>query len=222
MLPEISHRCPTCGAAVRTGAHFCPQCGARVGVADTQRAETTDKAAPLQAAPEINDGRASNGDELLFEEEWKRFESNMRAPAAKASRETDAEAERRSQAANVERQRSVEPLALKTETPEEPAARSQAAPQKAQEARFDMSKDEARATDLNTSNRAANRAGAGERGGRAAAVREGLRPRVEKVREASIVMLEEASDDSGLRFILVAVVLFILFLLFLFLHTFLT
>lgn len=27
MLPEISRRCLTCGAAVRAGSRFCPQCG---------------------------------------------------------------------------------------------------------------------------------------------------------------------------------------------------
>ncbi|MCA1620987.1 MAG: zinc-ribbon domain-containing protein [Acidobacteria bacterium] len=31
MLPEISRRCRSCGAAVRAGARFCPQCGAVMG-----------------------------------------------------------------------------------------------------------------------------------------------------------------------------------------------
>jgi hypothetical protein len=52
-------------------------------------------------------------------------------------------------------------------------------------------------------------------------MRENLLPRVEKMREASIVVLEEASDDSGIRFVLIAVVLFLLFLLFLFISSFL-
>jgi hypothetical protein len=46
-------------------------------------------------------------------------------------------------------------------------------------------------------------------------VGENLRPRVEKLREASIVMFDEASDDPGLRFVIIAVALFLLFLLFL-------
>lgn len=50
---------------------------------------------------------------------------------------------------------------------------------------------------------------------RAADVSGSLRPRVEKVREASISVFDEASDDPGLRFVLIAVVLFVLFLLFL-------
>lgn len=48
-------------------------------------------------------------------------------------------------------------------------------------------------------------------------VRESLRPRVEKVRDEALVVLEESPDDSGLRFILIAVGLFLVFLLFLFL-----
>lgn len=51
-------------------------------------------------------------------------------------------------------------------------------------------------------------------------VEENLRPRVEKLREASIVMLDEAPNDSGLRFILIGVALFLLFLLFLYVSTF--
>ena len=40
-----------------------------------------------------------------------------------------------------------------------------------------------------------------------------FRPRVEKLREASTIVFDEASDDPGLRFVIVAVVLFMLFLL---------
>ncbi len=50
---------------------------------------------------------------------------------------------------------------------------------------------------------------------RAAVVGENLRPHVERLRDASIVVIDEASDDPGLRFVLVALLLFGLFLLFL-------
>jgi hypothetical protein len=46
-----------------------------------------------------------------------------------------------------------------------------------------------------------------------ASVGENLRPRVEKLREASTVVFDEATDDPGLRFIIIAVVLFLIFLL---------
>jgi hypothetical protein len=59
---------------------------------------------------------------------------------------------------------------------------------------------------------------AGERGRRAAAVKESLRPRVERVRDASMGVLEDAAEDSGLRFVLIAVALFAVFLFFLFIN----
>ena len=45
-----------------------------------------------------------------------------------------------------------------------------------------------------------------------ASVGENLRPRVEKLREASTVVFDEASDDPGLRFVLIAALLFLVFL----------
>jgi hypothetical protein len=45
-----------------------------------------------------------------------------------------------------------------------------------------------------------------------------IAPRVEKLRQASNVMLEEASYDSSLRFVLVAVAIFLLSLLILLLN----
>jgi cobalamin biosynthesis Mg chelatase CobN len=47
---------------------------------------------------------------------------------------------------------------------------------------------------------------------RAASVGENLRPRVEKLREASTVVFDEASDDPGLRFVIIAALLFLVFL----------
>nr|MDQ5836850.1 hypothetical protein [Acidobacteriota bacterium] len=55
--------------------------------------------------------------------------------------------------------------------------------------------------------------------GRGARVREGTRARVGKMRDEALVVLEEAPDDSGLRFVIAAVALFALFLFLLFLST---
>jgi hypothetical protein len=50
-----------------------------------------------------------------------------------------------------------------------------------------------------------------------AGVGDSLRPRVGRLRERSVVVLDEAADDPGLRFVLVAVALFVVaFLLFVF------
>jgi hypothetical protein len=48
------------------------------------------------------------------------------------------------------------------------------------------------------------------------AVEENLLPRVEKLRQASTVVFDEAAYDPSLRFILIAVALFIIFLVILF------
>ena len=53
----------------------------------------------------------------------------------------------------------------------------------------------------------------GARFERAAGVRARAGERVERLREASIVVLDEAQDDPALRFVLVAAALFVLFLL---------
>jgi hypothetical protein len=53
----------------------------------------------------------------------------------------------------------------------------------------------------------------------AARVKETVMPRVERMRDEALVRMEETPDDSGLRFVVIAVVLFGLFLLFLFLST---
>jgi hypothetical protein len=54
-----------------------------------------------------------------------------------------------------------------------------------------------------------------------AVVEENLRPRVEKWRDASVGMLDDASEDSGLRFVIIALAMFFLFLLFLVVGNFL-
>jgi hypothetical protein len=46
-----------------------------------------------------------------------------------------------------------------------------------------------------------------------AGVGESLRPRAQKLRERSVVVLDEAADDPGLRFVLVAALLFVVALL---------
>jgi hypothetical protein len=62
--------------------------------------------------------------------------------------------------------------------------------------------------------------------GRVARVRENTRARVEntklrvgKMRDEALVVLEETPDDSGLRFVAVAVAVFLLFVIFLFFST---
>lgn len=46
-------------------------------------------------------------------------------------------------------------------------------------------------------------------------VKQSLKPRVEKMREDALIVLDETPDDAGLRFVIIAAVLFILFVVFL-------
>ena len=68
-----------------------------------------------------------------------------------------------------------------------------------------------------TNARTENPAGGGRRVGRQPLYAEnednGLLPRVEKFRQASVDMLDEAAEDPSLRFVLVSVMLFLCFLL---------
>ena len=124
--PEISRRCPSCGASLRGHALFCPQCGQ-----------------PLPQSKEIpkptEDGPASAS----------AIDVNKRDP----------------QVPNAE------------------------------------------ATARQTARRKIQRATTAARD----ALEDNVRPRVEKIRNASSFVLEEASDDPSLRFVLVAGALFLLF-----------
>jgi hypothetical protein len=53
------------------------------------------------------------------------------------------------------------------------------------------------------------------------AVKDGLLPKVEKIRSASHAMLDEAADDPSFRFLLVAAAIFIVFVILLFISNFL-
>src|SRR4051812_32536378 len=72
MLPEISRRCVSCGAAVRAGARFCPQCGNVMPDADEGRAGASSDAAavaprepesPRAASPATRDVQVAAGSE---------------------------------------------------------------------------------------------------------------------------------------------------------------
>jgi len=145
MEPEISHRCPSCGASVRSSAQFCPQCGrglkaSAAEAADSQPLQNVKqdlKTTPLPPVstvvepspqPEVEDGNHAVSRQIVVEKD--------------------------------------ESLSKKRRVKE--AARG--------------------------------------------VMQENVRPRVEKLRQASTTMIEEASAiDPSLRFIIIAVFLFIIF-----------
>ena len=189
MLPEISRRCLSCGAAVRAGSRFCPQCGneleaearpateleaeaARAAVPQTGEWSPQEQAAAptnTQAAPTTKDWTPPTKEFAAFEESSKAAapQSPPTAPVAAAASDDNVGV--------------GAPGAVEEEAGEA-----------------------GRAADLRN---------------RVARVREGTRARVGRMREEAIVVLEETPDDSGLRFVLIAAALFVVFLVLLFLST---
>ena len=97
-------------------------------------------------------------------------------------------------------------------TPEAAAGAASAAAGAPPEAVLDI--EEARAGGGAAARSAATRGGVrGRAAGLGASVGESLKPRVARLREASSVVIDEATDDPGVRFLVIAVVLFLLFLL---------
>ncbi len=206
MIPEISRRCLACGAAVRAGARFCQQCGGLIGKGDggalRNEAEGIEQSGvhggdvEAEAAPNVE----------LLTEHWQHWEESVRVPVEEenlsgnlqSSGEASAERETPSSAVNVEQrsEQAASTVALKT-------TRENTTP------------------NVNETGADSNEPETGARRRPATRVQENLRPRVEKMREASIVVMEDAPEDSGLRFLLIAVALFLLFILFLFISSFL-
>ena len=194
MLPEISRRCLTCGAAVRAGSRFCPQCGQALeeeagsvesGEARATPPPTREWSPQERAAPPTKEWTPPTKEWTPPTKEFAAFE----------------------QATGV-----VGPQALSpAHTPVAPPPSGGEVGPEAPAVGASESRDE---------EAAAEEAGrAGDLRERVARVREGTRARVGRMREEAIVVLEETPDDSGLRFVLAAAALFVVFLVLLFLST---
>lgn len=149
MQPEISHRCPSCGAAVRErNALFCPECG-----------KALKDNSPAPAAPEPN-----------------KIVENA-ATAAPESETPKISAPSQVGTSQAEITPSHHPQRIAEKTRE-------------------------------TLHRASAAASAAARG----VIEEPVK-RVERIRHASTHVIEEASYDPSLRFVLVALGLFVVFLI---------
>jgi hypothetical protein len=185
MEPEIARRCGICGAAVRGAARFCPQCGQSMAGAH-------------ETAPQV---KMSAQPALV--EEAERVASSLSGRLAAHGVDDAADANERA--------------SVKTDAASEPARDGEvvAAAQSPQTATRSPSADDA-ADESRKVQGANDEATIGVRQ-RAAAVGAGvgeaLRPRVDRLRERSVVVLDEAADDPGLRFVLVTVALFVVALL---------
>ena len=174
MQPEISHRCPSCGAAVREAdALFCSECGKPVSlkIKNSEDAE----------AGEISTAKVDTSPAADIEE----------APVDAPLTEPVPASEAPTAVPNIDRE-----LAAKAKAPAKadesvathPAAR-----------RGDKTRERL------------HRAGEVARGVTRGVIEEPAK-RVEKIRHVSTVMIEEASYDPSLRFVLVALALFVVFI----------
>lgn len=181
--PEIARRCRSCGASIRDQAFFCPQCGKEIAKHNSA----------IQQDPKTQqDPQTAQS-----------FGSSVTAPLVEPPRAEDAAPSDRPPAVAgrkpIESPKSAEPL-----KPNSKPAVSTTEPAHRNPAPVGSIRDQAppgrvrdriqRATTL------------------ARDVEGDMIHRVQKVREISTVVLDEAGYDPSLRFVLVAAVLFILFL----------
>lgn len=153
MTPEISHRCPSCGASIRDfgeRAMFCPECGKPLATSDEEQSpDQVQATVPEQSVRNVDADTRSNPSEQKL--------------AAGDQHQTD-------------------------ETTKSPRSERHGAREKTRET--------------------LHRASSVARG----AIEDNVK-RAERIHHVSTVMLEEASSDPSLRFVLVALGLFIVFVI---------
>lgn len=191
--PEISRRCTSCGASIRDLAFFCPQCGNQL--------------ARSQPDPEP------------------RPTSVVTAPLVEMSEERDA-----SNAEPAPPDQLTQPLQPKSEKPKSEVPKSdKPKPEKPKPGQFEATLLERRAEKPLSQPKPmpSGNASVGKVRGKiqrattlARDVEGDVIHRVQKVREISTVVLDEAGYDPSLRFVLVAAALFILFLVIVLLNKF--
>jgi len=177
MNPEISRRCPTCGASIRErDALFCPECGNSLTADSPGPADREPRPGRVAETVEAHrvDDRALN-DGLDGSEEYM---ANSSGAGTAVKSATPSQHHQPEQVGYPARQ-----------SEQKPAPRSH--PRVAERTRETL-----------------HRASSVARG-----VIEDEVKRVEKIRQVSSVVIEEASYDPSLRFVLVALGLFILFLI---------
>ena len=159
--PEISRRCPACGASIRDKAFFCPQCGGQL-----QKGNENETAA-------LHDTHDIVRDVTLTEADFQ-AQPQPKSPA------------------------------IVIAPPPQPAPLVKPKKQQAQRAKGEVGARIQRATD------------------KARGVEENVAQRVQKFREISNVVIDEAGYDPSLRFVLVAAILFVLFVLIVILNRFIS
>jgi hypothetical protein len=188
--PEISHRCESCGVSIREQAMFCPECGQALTQPSADSKAPRDEATPK---PAVADNEAEVSREMLLK-------------TANAATDIFNAADKPS-AATV-----LETASVSTEKP--PAIDVKPAPAPSQPAGPPENSAMAPAAKHGTYEKARDRmhrASTATRGALADNVKR-VDKSVDKIRHVSTAMFEEASYDPSLRFVLVALGLFVVFL----------
>lgn len=185
-----------CGASVRAVARFCPHCGGEFF------ARERDADADVESES-VDDGPSAQGGD-----------GSPRTGAPTGVEHVDGPNDSaRGAALPLREQRATPP------TREHDIAAFDGADESPKDVEARVYDDETRDDEAGGDD-AGGDAGAGEgRRVRAAArvreVKQNLKPRVEKMREDALVVLDETPDDAGLRFVVIAALLFVLFVVFL-------
>jgi hypothetical protein len=188
MQPEISHRCESCGVSIREQAMFCPECGqALIRPAADSKALKEEETPKPAVDKEADVSRAT----VL---ETANAATDIFNAADKPSAPTAAEA------ASVSTER---PPAIEVESAPAQNETVGLAPNVSAPAR-----SVSRHGTYEKAREGLHRASTATRGALADNVK-----RVDKIRHVSSAMFEEASYDPSLRFVLVALGLFVVFLI---------
>ena len=208
MEPEIARRCKACGAAIRARSAFCPQCGLSL----TEDAASTPNSVAAAVAEEPRQAATDAGANLETVAPVPKMEAALQTEAALKA-EAPAQAEEPLPAeAPVKTEAPVgteapAPGDVSGETLAAPVLPVQPVPPLETQPLENAVVPGATAADSVQGKRQRVTAAARE------VVDESVRPRAEKLRRASNVVLDEAAADPSLRFVLVATALIILSLL---------
>lgn len=192
--PKISRRCPACGASIRDQAFFCPQCGGKLAPpTSTPKVEesahihdTVEEVVDLNQTMTEADFRARTAPQAESEPTFTEADFRARLEQQGDSEQTMTEADFRA--------RLVTPGAPQPGSPTEPKPSDGVARKSVRQRAMGEGSKIQRVTS------------------KARVVEDDVKQRVQKFRDISGVVIEEASYDPSLRFVLVALVLVVLFL----------
>lgn len=205
--PEIARRCGACGAAVRGAARFCPQCGQSMSDAHDDTGAQSSALSQPALVEEAERVASSLSGRLAARAGDEAEDADARGSTASATNDAETGAQSPITQTRTEQSSTTQETSRATSAPSsipsstaQPSDDAAAQPQKIQ--------TPGEGATVGVRQRAATVG---------ASVGDSLRPRVGRLRERSVVVLDEAADDPGLRFVLVAAALFVVaFLLFVF------